>query len=155
MLITSSRKPSASTRTLCKHLATFFGCEYTNRGKMGMGEVLAHSHNMPLIIVGEYHGNPGSILFYDSDGYCILSLHISVLSAPASHSRSSGFDIGGDNELVSIISDILLPEKTDRTSLHLLLELTGDKMDFKERGKVLFSLRIKSHKIYTGDEDCT
>ncbi|WP_342305666.1 hypothetical protein [Methanolobus sp. ZRKC5] len=157
MFITSSRKPSASTRTLCKHLASFFGCEYANRGKMGMGEVLALSHDTPLIIVGEYHGNPGSMVFYDHEGYCVLSLHISMLSAVFSYPRKSGVtpSIGGDGELVSVVSDILCPDCPKGSSVSLSLDISGDKMDFKEQEKVLFSLRIKSHKIYNGDEDCS
>ena len=156
MLITSSRKPSAGTRTLCKHLASFFACEYANRGKMGMGEVLALSHDAPLIIVGEYHGNPGSMVFYDHEGYCVLSLHISVLSAVFSYPRKSGAipSISGDSELVSVVSEILCPDCPKDSPVLLSLDISGDKMDFKELEKVLFSLRIKSHKIYSGDEDC-
>ncbi|WP_407355914.1 rRNA maturation protein [Methanolobus sp. WCC5] len=155
MLITSSRKPSAGTRTLCKHLASFFGCEYFNRGKMGMGEVLSLSHGKPLLIVGEYHGNPGSMVFYDHEGYCVLSLHISVLSAPSSHTRHSGsiVSIDGDCELAHAICDLLFREKANDVS-PLSMAIAGDRIDFKEDGNDLFSLRIKSHRLYDGDSDC-
>lgn len=157
MLITSSRKPSASTRTLCKHLASFFGCDYPNRGKMGMGEVLDLSRDTPLIIVGEYHGNPGSIVFYDDEGHCVLSLHISMLSTGFLYPRKSGVipSIVGDGELVSFISDVLYPDGPNDSSVSLSLVISGDRMDFNEQDKVLFSLRVKSHKIYNGDEDCS
>ena len=124
---------------------------------MGMGEVLDLSHETPLIIVGEYHGNPGSIVFYDQEGYCVLSLHISMLSTGFSHPRKSGVipSIGGDSELVSVISDVLYPDSSNDSSVSLSLGITGDRMDFNEQDKVLFSLRVKSHKIYTGDEDCS
>lgn len=154
MFITSSRKPSAGTRTLCKHLASFFGCEYSNRGKMSMGEVLNLSHDTPFLIVGEYHGNPGSIVFYDPKGHCVLSLHISVLSAPISYSRSSGAVIEGDNELVPLMSD-LLAEDADNNSLSLVLDISDNIMTFKEQEKTLFILKIKSYKVYEGDGDCS
>jgi U3 small nucleolar ribonucleoprotein protein IMP4 len=126
---------------------------------MGIGEVLALSHGAPLIIVGEYHGNPGSMVFYDHEGYCVLSLHISVLSAAFSYPRKSDSipSIRGDGELVPVVSDIFCPGcPKDSPALALLsLDISGDKMDFKEQEKVLFGLRIKSHKIYNGDEDCS
>ncbi|WP_340818787.1 hypothetical protein [Methanolobus sp. WCC4] len=154
MLITSSRKPSAGTRTLCKHLASFFGCEYSNRGKMSMGEVLGLSHDTSLIVVGEYHGNPGSIAFYGPKGNCILSLYISMLSAPVSYSRFSGAVIEGDNELVPLIAGLLTGD-VDQGSLHPVLDISENIMTFKEQEKVLFSLKIRSYKVYEGDEDCS
>lgn len=155
MLITSSRKPSAGTRILCKHMASFFGCEYFNRGKMGMGEVLNLSRDIPLIIVGEYHGNPGSILFYDSEGECVLSFHVSLNVAPVSHPGVSGATITGNNELSALLSEILLPIGHDSVSHPLVLDISDELMDFRENDRILFSLKIKSYKKYIGDGDCS
>ncbi len=157
MLITSSRKPSASTRTLCKHLASFFGCEYTNRGKMGMGEVLDLSHNTPFIVVGEYHGNPGSMVFYGPGGSCVLSLYMSVLNAPSRYPgrSSSPPSISGDNELVTLISDLIYPQLPEGSSSSLSLEINEGMMDFMENGRILFTLKLKSHIIYDGDDPCS
>ncbi|MCG7852848.1 MAG: rRNA maturation protein, partial [Methanosarcinaceae archaeon] len=74
MLITSSRKPSAITRILCKQLASFLNCDYINRGKKSIGEVLYLVEGETLLVAGEYHGNPGSITFFDGEGECFLSL---------------------------------------------------------------------------------
>lgn len=152
MLITSSRKPSAGTRTLCKHLASFFGCEYFNRGKMSMEEVLEASHDIPLIVIGEYHGNPGSMLFYDSEGECVLSFYITVLSAPVSYPKAHGAIITGDNKFVPLISEVLLPIGHDEASNPLILDISEDRMDFKEKEEVLFNLKIRSYKVFIGDE---
>ncbi len=124
---------------------------------MGMGEVLDLSHDTPLIMVGEYHGNPGSIVFYDAKGFCVLSLHISLLSAQSSYSKYPVAipSIKGDSELVSLISNVLFPDSSEISSGQLLLEISGDRMDFKEHEKLLFSLRIKSHMIYEDDTDCS
>ncbi len=124
---------------------------------MGMGEALALSHYTPLLIVGEYHGNPGSMVFYDHEGYCVLSLHISMLSAVFSYPRKSGVipSIRGDGELVSVVSDILYPDCPKDSSVSLSMDISGDRINFKEQEKVLFSLRIKSHRIYSGDENCS
>lgn len=121
---------------------------------MGMGEVIDLAQDSLLIIIGEYHGNPGSIVFYGPGGHCLLSLYISVLSVPASYSRTSGPVIEGDNELVPLMSE-LLSEDTEGSSQSLVLDISGNTMEFKENGKVLFSLRIKSYMVYEGDEDCS
>ncbi|MDG6243662.1 MAG: hypothetical protein QCH31_04620 [Methanolobus sp.] len=120
-----------------------------------MGEVLNLSHGKPLLMVGEYHGNPGSISFYDLKGYCMLSLHISVLSAPSSYPRHSGatVSIDGGCDLAHTICDMLLLEKTNDVA-PLSLGIVGDRMDFKEHGNILFSLRVKSRRLYNGDSDC-
>ena len=77
MLITSSRKPSGKTKILCKTLALFFDCTYMTRGKMSLSEVLEEGRENIVLIVGEFHGNPGSLSFYDTAGTLYLSLHIS------------------------------------------------------------------------------
>ncbi len=74
MLITSSRKPSAKTRTLCKLLSRFTAGRCINRGKMGMQELLDFAQGGPLIVIGEYHGNPGELSFYDEAGKLLFSL---------------------------------------------------------------------------------
>ncbi|MDQ1254607.1 MAG: small nucleolar ribonucleoprotein [Euryarchaeota archaeon] len=74
MLITSSRKPSAKTRTLCKLLSRFTGSRCINRGKMGMHELVEFAQGSPLIVIGEYHGNPGELSFYDENGKSLFSL---------------------------------------------------------------------------------
>jgi U3 small nucleolar ribonucleoprotein protein IMP4 len=156
MYITSSRKPSAGTRTLCKHLASFFGCEYFNRGKIGMGEVLNFSHDMPLIMVGEYHGNPGSLAFYDTEGFCTLSIYFSVMEIPSVYPKRSDLFpvIEGDNELVPLINDLLIQDDSEISPV-LLLMISGNHMCFKEGEKELFILRMRSYKVYEVDETCS
>ncbi|MCO5381387.1 MAG: rRNA maturation protein [Methanosarcina barkeri] len=73
MLITSSRKPSAKTRTLCKLLSRFIAGRSMTRGKMGMQELLEFVEGGPLIVVGEYHGNPGELSFFDEGKLLFLS----------------------------------------------------------------------------------
>ncbi|MDV0447289.1 hypothetical protein MsAg5_11710 [Methanosarcinaceae archaeon Ag5] len=77
MLLTSSRKPSQKTKILCKKLALFFDAAYMNRGKMGFSDVLENGAGGVLLVVGEFHGNPGSLSFYDESGQPFLSVYIS------------------------------------------------------------------------------
>jgi hypothetical protein len=122
---------------------------------MSMGEVLSLSHDNPLLIVGEYHGNPGSLAFYDREGFCALSIYITVLEAPSNYpKRSKSFPlIDGDNELVPLINDIVVPEDSISSNL-LSLIISGNQLDFKEGENELFSLRMKSYKVFEVDEEC-
>lgn len=80
MLLTSSRKPSFKTKILCKKLALFCDAAYMTRGKMSMSEVLERGSGVVLCVVGEYHGNPGSLSFYDPSGRPFLSIRFSETS---------------------------------------------------------------------------
>jgi U3 small nucleolar ribonucleoprotein protein IMP4 len=153
MLITSSRKPSASTRTLCKLLAAFFGSDYFNRGKMGMVEVLESSHGSPLLIVGEYHGNPGNVSIYDQEGFCALSAHITLVasSAPYTRSRSAVPVVVGEGSLASALSGMLMLDNVKMSPGSLAVIVSEDKMDFIENDALLFTLRVRSYRIYEGD----
>ena len=158
MLITSSRKPSNRTRTLCKHLATFLNCEYVNRGKMGMGEVLHLAHNNPLLIVGEFHGNPGSLAIYDGNGLCLLSIHMTV-----SYPENSKFSklklvepviVGtGRSKLELKLADALASslslQRANVTSdpRYAMVYDDGGMIDFIDSGNLLFKLKVKSLKL--------
>lgn len=155
MQITSSRKPSASTRTLCKLLASFFNCDYFNRGKMGMGEVLSHADGSSLIIVGEYHGNPGSISMYDPDGFCVLSMYISLSSSeePYPRSRQAKPSITGEGELVTVFSELLQLNSDEGSLSSLKMMISSDRIDFIEADVTLFALKIRSYRLFDGDDN--
>lgn len=77
MLVTTSRKPSAKTRALCKLLSRFIASRCISRGKMGMQELLEFAEGESLIVIGEYHGNPGELIFHDDAGKLLFSLRFS------------------------------------------------------------------------------
>lgn len=150
MLITSSRKPSNGTRTLCKHLATFFNCEYINRGKMGMGEVLNLAHDNSLLVVGEFHGNPGSLAIYDGNGICLLSIHMTV-SYP-DNSKYSKLKllkpvIAGSDELANAIANSLSLQRADDPSGSRYATINDGIMNFIDSGKLIFKIKVKSLKL--------
>ncbi|MDD4281192.1 MAG: hypothetical protein PHW58_03045 [Candidatus Methanofastidiosa archaeon] len=64
MLLTTSRRTSQRTRTFCRELASLFPlCEYCNRGKKGvrelLDEALMHGHTR-VLVVQTRDGNPSS-----------------------------------------------------------------------------------------------
>ena len=154
MLITSSRKPSNRTRTLCKYLATFFNCEYVNRGKMGMGEVLHLAHDDPLLIVGEFHGNPGSLAIYDGNGLCLLSIHMTVaypVNLKFSKLKLVEPVIVGAGEsklkLADAIASSLSLLSVDDPSYQRCIIVDNEMIDFIDSGNLLFKLKVKSLKL--------
>ena len=77
MLITTSRKPSAKTRTFCQSLSRALNAEYINRGKMSFRDVLIKSSEFKrFAIISQMKGNPSRIEFYDKSGEILLILYI-------------------------------------------------------------------------------
>jgi U3 small nucleolar ribonucleoprotein protein IMP4 len=156
MLITSSRKPSAKTRILCKQMASFLNCDYINRGKKGIGEVLYLAEGEPLLVVGEYHGNPGSITVFDGEGECLLSIHVNA-------AFPSGFKytklkqikpvILGTSKLASAIAASLSLEYGEDTSYLRSIRVDDDNIDFFDSGKRIFKLHVKGFRSNDGNGD--
>ncbi len=79
IVISTSRKPSQRTRTLCKELQILLpSALYIQRGKSNFEELLRHSGQVKarlLLLIGEREGNPGSL-----DLYSVEETEDSVLS---------------------------------------------------------------------------
>jgi len=68
MMITTSRKPSQQTRAIARTLADALGAGYLNRGKSGVGSVLAEAEKAgagKILFVWERHGNPSRMVGFD------------------------------------------------------------------------------------------
>jgi U3 small nucleolar ribonucleoprotein protein IMP4 len=77
MFITTSRKPSAKTRTFCQSLSRALNAKYVNRGKMSFRDVLIKASGYKTIaVVSQVKGNPSRIEFYSPDGEILLTLYI-------------------------------------------------------------------------------
>jgi U3 small nucleolar ribonucleoprotein protein IMP4 len=120
---------------------------------MGMGEVLDDSHGSPLIIVGEYHGNPGNISIYDPEGFCALSANITLIASSSPYPRTRGVvpAVVGEGKLASALSGMLLLETVAGLQGSLTLAVTEDRIDFIQGDTMLFSLKVRSYRIYEGD----
>ncbi|MBP2029416.1 U3 small nucleolar ribonucleoprotein IMP4 [Methanohalophilus levihalophilus] len=144
MLISSSRSPSQSTRSVCKWLASFFGCSYLNRGKRSLGELLELEGSDPLILVGEYHGNPSSFLIY-TDGVERLSVWMTV-TAPQEKlpRRLPKPSIEGKGDLFNLLSSALaIPVGECNKSC---FRVSDDTIDFFGGNGLLFRFNVKSFK---------
>lgn len=157
MLITSSRKPSAKTRLLCKLLSRFIACRRITRGKMGMQELMEFTQSDPFIVVGEYHGNPGELSFYDGSRKLLFSLRfVGWYSQIIDSYRFSDAKpmLIGHGEIAESFEFFFQFKRIERdkidkfTSRSILIIIEGKDIYFMSSGKCLFSFIIKGFKKY-------
>lgn len=157
MLVTTSRKPSANTRMLCKRLSRFIAGRCISRGKMGMQELLEFAEGGPLIVVGEYHGNPGELGFYDDAGKLLFSVRFSDWYSE--DIDSYWFPdvepvLTGQGEIADAFESYfhfkrVESEKVDQLPPRSTVLVAGEKeIDFMGGGKSLFKFNIKGFKNY-------
>lgn len=158
MLITSSRKPSAKTKTLCKLLSRFFNASRcVVRGKMGVHDLAEISGGETFIIIGEYHGNPGEMNFYDEAGKILFSLRFS--DSYSKEVESYWFPnlkpyLTGEGEITNAFESFFNFERVIREKIDQLPEgstliaVGKEEIDFIGSGKSLFKLNIKGFKKY-------
>lgn len=157
MLVTSSRKPSAKTRTLCKVLSRFIAGRCISRGKMGMQELLEFAEGGPLIIIGEYHGNPGDLSFYDETGKLLFSLRFTDWYSKELDSYWFP-DIKpvfvGYGEIADTFESFfhfqrIESNEIDQLSPNSTFIVVGENdIDFMGSGKSLFKLNLRGFKKY-------
>ncbi|MFP4655802.1 MAG: rRNA maturation protein [Methanohalobium sp.] len=155
MLLTTSRKPSTRSRTLCKHLGRYLNCDYVNRGKMSFEEIFDFHPDVPVLLIGEYHGNPGSFEIFDSSGNYLLSIYMDVAYSGdiKSLNRKKGAPVVmGRGNIAETIAKTLSFEHAEQNSdescgLRCIV-IGKDTIDLMDSGKLLFSFRIKSYKIF-------
>jgi U3 small nucleolar ribonucleoprotein protein IMP4 len=157
MLVTSSRKPSARTRTLCKLLSRFIDSRSITRGKMGMQELLEFADGGPLIAIGEYHGNPGELSFYDEAGKLLFSLRFTDWYSKELDSYwFSDVEpvLAGYGEIADAFESFFHFQRVESDKIDQLppgstLIVAGEKdIDFMGSGKSLFKLNLRGFKKY-------
>lgn len=148
MLISSSRSPSQQTRSVCKWMASFFGCKYLSRGKRSLDELLLLADDEPLMVIGEYHGNPSSLLIYNAENAEKLSVWITV--SPPTCQLPRRFPkplVSGTCHLSDAFSSLLSLPKKDLQESNCLY-VTEDAIAFINKGRTLFKFYIKSFREY-------
>jgi len=157
MLVTTSRKPSAKSRTLCKLLSRFTASRCISRGKMGMQELLDFTEGNTFIVVGEYHGNPGELSFHDNEGKLLFSIRFS--DRYSEEIDSYWFPdvlpvLTGEGEIAEALESFFHFERVESDRVvqlpqNSLVMAIGDKeIDFMGSGKSLFKFNIKGFKKY-------
>lgn len=154
MIITSSRKPSDKTKSLCRKLSLFFDCRYIPRGKLSLSDLLQLGRENVVLVVGEYHGNPGNLAFYDESGTLRVSFLISETypeQIDEKHIRNGKLDIEGIGTGAEILSHMLLnlpPVSVSSNTDGRILSITPEKIDFLQKKACLLRFHIKGIKTY-------
>lgn len=158
MLITSSRKPSAKTKTLCKLLSRFFNASRCIvRGKMSVQDLSEISGGETFIIIGEYHGNPGELNFYDETGNLLFSLRFT--DSYSKEKDSYWFPnvkpfLTGKGEIADAFESFFNFERVEQEKIDQLPEgstliaVGKEEIDFIGSGKSLFKFNVKGFKKY-------
>ncbi len=154
MFISSTREPSQQTRILCKQLARLFNAEYVNRGKANTRAVFARAlekgHKV-ILLIGSFHGSPGSMAFYDDEGKCLLSMHVAISRSAEGRFFPKGFILVGDSKLAKRFSEILGVELSGIEEGRRMLVVEENELTFYEGEiedqKILLKLKILSKKF--------
>lgn len=157
MLVTSSRKPSPKSRVLCKLLSRFIKGKYIPRGKMGMRELMEFSENEFLIVIGEYHGNPGDLSFHDETGKLLFSLRFTDWYSKELDSYwfpDVEPALSGSGDIADALESFfhfqrIESDKIDQLPANSTLIVIEEKdIDFIGNGKSLFKLNLRGFKNY-------
>jgi len=124
---------------------------------MGMQELLEFAEGGPLIVVGEYHGNPGELSFYDEVGKLLFSLRFTDWYSK--ELDSYWFPdieplLTGQGEIADAFEAFFHFQRVESDKIDQLLPSSiliaiGEKdIDFMGSGKSLFKLNLKGFKKY-------
>jgi U3 small nucleolar ribonucleoprotein protein IMP4 len=103
-----------------------------------------------LLIVGQYHGNPASLTFFDSEGQQQLSIWMNVVfhhKPQKSSLKNSVPSIIGRGKLAELLGD-LLPESDNNSRCSI--QVADDLMSFYCSGNNLFNLKVKGFRTMDG-----
>jgi Predicted exosome subunit/U3 small nucleolar ribonucleoprotein (snoRNP) component, contains IMP4 domain len=124
---------------------------------MGMQELLEFAEGGPLIVIGEYHGNPGELSFYDEAGELLFSLRFTDWYSKELDSYwFSDIEprLTGQGEIADAFESFfhflrVESDKIDQLSPSSTLIVIGEKdIDFMGSGKSLFKLNLRGFKKY-------
>lgn len=152
MILSTSRKPSSRTRTLCKHLSRFLNCDYVNRGKSSFEDIFSIYPGVPVLLIGESHGNPGSFDIFDQFGNYKLSVYMNVdypQNFKSVNRKKEVPAVSGDNNIAKTIAKTLSFEYVENSGQcnTRCISVDKDSIDFMDSGELLFSFRIKSYRV--------
>jgi hypothetical protein len=157
MYITTSRKPSDSTRVLARNLSSFLNSTYENRGKKSVEEVVSRARQLGfrrVMVISESKGNPNKLSFISIDkGWGWMSPEL-LFSVSTAQLKERVGRLGKEVSVHSTSKDLAdlfdLPEPaTDDT---ITLSIQNDSITFKYGPKKLV-LNIKGFMTTKPDED--
>ena len=157
MYITTSRKPSDSTRVIARNISSFLNSTYENRGKKSVEDVVSRARLLGfrrVMVISESKGNPNKLSFISVDkGWDWMSPEL-LFSVATSQLKGKIGRLGKEVSVHAKEKDLAnlfdLPEPaTDDT---VTLSIQRDSIIFKYGPKKL-TLNIKGFMTTKPDED--
>jgi U3 small nucleolar ribonucleoprotein protein IMP4 len=124
---------------------------------MGMRELMEFSENEFLIVIGEYHGNPGDLSFHDETGKLLFSLRFTDWYSKELDSYwfpDVEPALSGSGDIADALESFfhfqrIESDKIDQLPANSTLIVIGEKdIDFIGNGKSLFKLNLRGFKEY-------
>jgi len=137
MYVTTSRDPSAKARRFARALASFLSIPYFNRGKQKPGD------EEICLVVTEDHGNPVALVKRYGEREEKLGFRLSGdLVKKVSQGRAP--NVVGEAEAAGRIAGFLELEfmESADTSQGRIILVQPDRIDFMDRGEIVFRLKI-------------
>ncbi|ACX73444.1 Brix domain protein [Methanocaldococcus vulcanius M7] len=163
MIITTSRKPSQRTRSFARDLERTLNIPYIQRGKTPLKELFKIDDH--ILLIGEFKGNPGSLVIYDVENEKTLSSFISVKLQKEicgeKIENKDGIRIKIDKEIdeetlpyIDLFDKFLFQHLNVNEESNIILKLEKDPkylfsiQFYKGRVKIGPLIRIKSIKLF-------
>jgi len=157
MYITTSRKPSDSTRVIARNISSFLNSTYENRGKKSIEDIVSRARLLGfrrVMLISESKGNPNKLSFISIDkGWDWMSPEL-LFSIPTSQLKGKIGRIGKEVSMHVKEKDLAnlfdIPEPT--TDDTVTLSIQRDSIIFKYGPKKL-TLNIKGFMTTKSDEE--
>jgi U3 small nucleolar ribonucleoprotein protein IMP4 len=117
---------------------------------MGLADVMSYSDDPHVVIVGDYHGSPGSLMFYGDDGEELLSIRMSMFYPEGykfTNLKSVEPVMMGDSEVGKLLAHYFDIYQDECDGMSKCIKVENDRMEFFYSGKLLFRLNIKSYRV--------
>ncbi|VVB73358.1 putative Brix domain-containing ribosomal biogenesis protein [uncultured archaeon] len=157
MYITTSRKPSDSTRVLARNISSFLNSTYENRGKKSIEDVVSRARLLGfrrVLIISESKGNPNKLSFISiAKGWDWMSPEI-LFSVATSQLKEKIGRIGKDAFVHAKNKDLadLFGAPEPATDDTVTVSIQNDSIAFKYEAKKLV-LNIKGFLTSSPSDD--
>lgn len=128
---------------------------------MSFEDIFDFHPNVPVLLIGEYHGNPGSFEIFDSYGNYLLSIYMDVAYSRNFKSidrKREAPVVTGNGDIAETVAKTLsfkhMEQNSDELCEPRCIVIDDNTMDFMDSGKSLFSFRIKSYKLFDKGGRC-
>ncbi|WP_423793103.1 ribosomal biogenesis protein [Methanocaldococcus indicus] len=158
MIITTSRKPSQRTRSFARDLERVLNIPYVQRGKLSLKELFEIDNN--ILLIGEFRGNPGSLVFYNLEkdkklsSFITVKLQREICGGKVENNNGIKIKINYNNEYLHLYEEFFFNHFNINNESNFTLSVEKDSkylfaiQFYKNRVKIGPLIRVKSVKLF-------